>query len=167
MTSPMTSPSTDNRVQVRVSPATAEWLGARATRMHTASIHAQAKTELDMWQTVLQFELRRIRLTLAEASCLADIMNGTLLQPGVGTSLGIAYAEVYDGFRLARATGGDISSYGAKWELDEQTMLDKLAALGPAADHALCDAIIRWWEGGHDPDVAGFAAVGLTVTETP
>lgn len=163
----MTAPDTDNRLQVRVNPGLAGWLHARSERMHTGSNHVQAKLELDLWRSVLAGELRRIRLTLAETSCLADVLNGTLLDPTLMANLGIVYAVAYDAFRRRRhadPTGGEVSSYAAKWEIDEMKLLDYLGGLGPAADHALRDAIVRWWDTNQDPTVEGFAAVGLRVT---
>jgi hypothetical protein len=160
--------TTDGRVQVRVDPATARWLADRAGRMHTGSTHLQAKTELDLWRAVLSVELRRIRLTLAEASCLADILNASMLDATiVGGGVGIAYAEAYDAFRLARESPlpGE-SSYAAKWDIDEDRLLDVLSRLGPAGDHALRDAFSRWWANDHEPTSEGFAAVGLTVGGT-
>lgn len=60
---------------------------------------------------------------------------------------------------------GDVSSYAAKWGIDEQSLLDRLGALGPAADHALRDALSRWWEQSREATAEGFAAVGLRVVE--
>jgi hypothetical protein len=156
------------RVQVRLEDDTAGWLADRTKRMATPSHNIQARMELDMWRVVLAAELRRIRLTLAQASCLADVLNGHLISPAVSIRPGLVYAEAFDAFDIARDTPiPEQSSYGAKWGIDERALLDYLARLGPAADHALLDAFSRWWDQNHDATVEGFAAVGLTVVPDP
>jgi hypothetical protein len=155
-------------IQVRLGDGETAWLADRDERMHTGSHHLQARIELGMWQGALAEELRRIRLTLAQASCLADVLNGTLIQPGISLRPGMVYANAFDAFQIARDTPIPAqSSYGAKWGIDEQALLDYLARLGPTADHALLDAISRWWAQDQDRTVAGFAAVGLTVVPDP
>jgi hypothetical protein len=154
----------ETRVQVRLDDELAGWLADRTTRMLTGSHNVQARLELDMWRATLRAELRRIRFTLAQASCLADLLNGVLIQPGISIRPGMVYAEASDAFQIARDTPiPDHSSYGAKWGIDEQALLEYLARLGPAADHALLDAFSRWWDQDHDRSLDGFAAVGLTV----
>ena len=146
---------TNPRIQARISDEMAGWLDNRAELMNNArSRNNQAVTELQLWRTVLESELRKIRLTLAQANCIADVCNGFTLDATVAGSLGLVFAECYDAFRLARQTpGSDLSSYGAKWGLAgcdpakwEQDLLDYLGGLAPAADHALRDAIARWWD---------------------
>lgn len=153
-------------VHVRLDPAAAEWLNGRSGRMHTGSPHIQARIDLGLWRTALDMELRRIRMTLAQATCLADVMNGHLMSPSL-TRPGTVYAEAYDAFEIARDTPiPELSSYGAKHGMDEGELLAYLAKLGPVADHALTDALSRWWAEDHQPTVEGFAAVGLTVVDT-
>jgi hypothetical protein len=158
----------DPRIQVRLDDEQARWLADRTTRMLTGSHNVQARLELDMWRATLRAELRRIRFTLAQASCLADVLNGVLIQPGISIRPGMVYAEASDAFQIARDTPiPEQSSYGAKWDIDEQALLEYLARLGPAADHALLDAFSRWWAEHRDRSVEGFAAVGLTVVPDP
>jgi hypothetical protein len=158
----------DPRIQVRLDDGLAGWLADRTERMHIGSGNQQARVELGMWRDALAAELRRIRLTLAQASCIADVCNGWLMSPGIASRLGMVYAECYDAFRIARDTPvPDLSSYGTKWGIDEKELLDYLGTLGPAADHALQDAISRWWEHSQDASVDGFARVGLRVTDDP
>jgi hypothetical protein len=150
----------DARVQVRLDETTASWLADRANRTHIGSHNQQARTELQLWRVALATELRRIRFTLAEASCLADVLNGHLIDAALG-SPGVVYAETYDAFRLA---GAGVSSYGAKWGINEQDLLTRLQELGPVADHALRDAMSRWWERDLPPTAEGFGEVGLRVS---
>jgi hypothetical protein len=154
-------PAMEDRIQVRVGTKTAEWLTDRAKRMHGASPDRQARDELGLWQDALDAELRRMRFAVAELNCVADVLNGTLLQPGVALSVPVVYADASDAFSFAPPP----SSYGEKWEIDEQSLLEKLRGLGPTADHALHDAVSRWWDQGCQPTAEGWAAVGLRVTD--
>lgn len=162
------------RIQARLTDDMAGWLDGRAERMNTGSRNQQAITELTLWRAVLNIELHRIRVTLEQASCIADVLNGFTLDPAISLGVGRVYAECYGAFRDARDKGGEPSSYGAKhaplnvdaaeWE---QTLLDYLGGLNMTADHALRDAIARWWAVPDDPEVsdaARFAMVGLRVT---
>jgi hypothetical protein len=171
--------SNDRDVHFRLTEGLAGWIDGRMQRMHGGNRHGQAQAELGMWRDTLAGELRRIRLTLGQAACVADVLNGTMLTPGIAASLGIAYAECYDAFRLARedrsgnplpAPLSDVSSYGAKHGPEgtdpaqwEQDLLDYLGRLGPAADMALRDAIARWWDEKREPTREGFAAVGVMI----
>jgi hypothetical protein len=155
------------RLQIRL-PDTdplAAWLDGRAERMTGGGGRSrQALYELALWRSALDLELRRIRLTLPQAVCIADVCNGWLLDTAIGVSIGLVYAECSDAFRLAAATPGGVSTYGAQHGIDEKELLDYLAGLGPVADHALRDAVGRWWRGGFDATVDGFEKVGLRVT---
>jgi hypothetical protein len=161
---------TDNRLQVRlIDDKVATWLTDRNKRMHTGSIHVQARVELSLWHTALQAELRRMRFTVAELNCIAYAMNNALIQPGIAITVPAAFAELSDAFTIARENDpAGISSYGAKWGIDEEMLLAKVRALGPTADHALHDAVSRWWESqpddgtGTDEPEEGWPAVGLT-----
>lgn len=165
-----------NDVHFRVSETIAKWLDTRAgldrharqnEDLKQRSRHGQAKAELEMWHSVLQMELRRIRLTVEQASCIADVLNGTLTTPGVGVSMSIAWMECSDAFSLA--TG--VSSYGRKWapggadpDKWEADLLDYLRELGPAADTALRYAISEWWQRNLEATADGFKTAGLRVT---
>jgi hypothetical protein len=158
------------RIQARISGEVAGWLDGRADRMHAGSRHQQAAAELALWRTALNIELGRIRLTLGQANCLADVLNGHMIAPMIASRPGLVYAECYDAFQIARdiPLASDVSSYGAKhgpkgcdpaeWEQD---LLGYLGRLNAVADHALADAIARWW------DIQGidFGSVGLEILE--
>lgn len=156
--------TTDNRVHFRLSERTHDWLKRRSDLMHTGRLTEQAQLELGLWQSALQVELRRIRLTLAQANCVADVLNGSLMSPGIATSVPLVYAEVSDAFQLARADHLDGAGYGAKWGVDEEALLGYLRTLGPVGDHALHDAVARWWDTSAEPTSTGWASVGLNVT---
>jgi hypothetical protein len=178
--------ASEERLQFRIDAGTAEWLASRAKRMPLASldrrsteasvINTQARTELALWRLALKAELGRIRLTLGQALCLADVLNGHIVEASVASGVGLAFTECYDAFRLAR--GGpapDVSSYGAKHGPEgcdpaewERALADYLGTLGPVADYALRDAIARWWEEvSQDAELAdtaeGFGVVGLPI----
>lgn len=157
------------RLQIRLTDQDplAAWLDSRSERMATGSRSKQALYELALWHSSLDLELRRIRLTVPQARCIADVCNTWMLDTTTGVSIGLVYAECDDAFRLAREAPGGISSYGAQHGIDEKELLDYLARLSPVADHALRDAIARWWQDdGREDSVEGFARVGLRVTDT-
>lgn len=178
--------SDDPMIRFRPSDSLTAWLAQSADLARTgASPSMQAKADLGLLQMILDAELRRVRLTLAQAHCLADVMNGTITDATIGAGLGLAYAECYDAFRLAREDVpiSDLSSYGAKWGPEdgdaaewEQDLLDILGRLGPAADYALRRAIAAWWDLDDDSTedaetdmdkarIARFASVGLRIAQ--
>lgn len=152
---------TDNRIQVRIPEGgdLDQWLTNRSERMLSGSVSVQARTELELWHIVIDGELRRLRMPLAWMNCIGDILNSSMLDSTIGTDTGIIWHEAHDAFRLA--TG--ISSYGAKWAINEKDLLDWLEKLGPAADHALRDAVSRWWETNQEPTKEGWRAVEVIV----
>ncbi|MEU6713047.1 hypothetical protein ABZ897_16315 [Nonomuraea sp. NPDC046802] len=158
------------RIQARLSDDMAAWLNERSARMHSSGHNEQAKIELSLWRDALALELRRIRLALNQAMCIADVLNGHLMSPGLGYRPGLVYAELYDAFDIAN--DGPVpgySSYGKKWDIDEQQLLNYLGKLSPVADHALLDAMCRWWElqsreQGLD-DAKAFAHVGIRIID--
>jgi hypothetical protein len=156
-------------IHLRPGADLAAWLGSRRERIvPPLSGHLHARAELELWRAVIAAELRHLPpLTLPQASCIADALAGPQMQSAVAQGLGLVYAQVFDAFRLARSrAGGDVSSFGAKHGVKEQEILDYLEGLSPAADHALADAISRWWQEDLDATAEGFAAAGLRVTET-
>lgn len=162
----------EGRIQTRISEALETWLAARARRFRTRSVDQQARIELELWNAALTAELRRIRLTLPQARCIAAVLGEPVLDDRMAIGPGVVYAQCYDAFRLARTgpggagPGGPLSSYAQQFGIDEQALLTYLAALGPVADHALRGAIARWWENDDQEDsVAGFAEAGLRVTD--
>ncbi|MEU9925055.1 hypothetical protein AB0H51_27870 [Streptomyces griseoluteus] len=156
----------DGRISARISEQLAAWLADRSERMMTGSTDLQAKLELDMWRAALDSELNRIRLTVEQANCLADVLNSTTLDAALAGRAGIVYYNASDAFALARDTPvPETSSYGAKHGIDETALLDYLRRLGPTADHALHDAIARWWATDAQPTAEGWRSVGLNVVE--
>ena len=135
----------------------AAWLEGRSERSMTpGGLSARTRTEMVLWRAVLGAELARQAWTLPELGMIADICNGTLWPDAVGGSLGLIAADVSDAISL------DPGVYGEKWGVDEDRVLDKAMALGPAGDLAFADALARWWS---DPDsrhsIAGWAKVGI------
>ena len=154
------------RLQVRLANQLATWLDGRADRMHSGGRNQQAITELGLWKMALDAELRKIMLTVPQASCIADVLNDSLLTTSIAGSLPVVYAECAGAFATARDSPiPDDHAYGTKWGFDEQELLDYLRRLSPVADHALHDAITRWREQNLEPTVEGFAQAGLRVVE--
>jgi hypothetical protein len=158
----------DGRISTRLPEDLAGWLEDRTDRMMTGSEDIQARLELAMWRGALAGELRRIRLTVDQANCLADVMNGTILDAALAGSAPIVFYNAADAFQLVHESPfpGE-STYGKKWGIDEEALLKYLRGLGPTADHALHDAITRWWKTDAEPTVEGWATVGLTVAPSP
>lgn len=159
----------DTRIQARVSEDVAAWLAERDERMFSGGTGLQAKVELGIWKDALAAELRRIRLTLNQANCLADILNGTMISAGVAGRVPVVLMEASDAFHLAREEplAYDEVPYGTKWDIDEKKLTEYLRTLGPTADHALQDAVSRWWQTDAEATVEGWATVGLTVVPDP
>jgi hypothetical protein len=154
------------RIQARLASHLAEWLDGRAERMHGGGRNQQAITELGLWRMALDAELRKIRLTVPQAACIADVLDGALLPVSIAGSLPLVYAECASAFDIARATPiPEGNTYGAIWNIDEQELLAYLRRLSPVADHALADAIARWREQNLDATVDGFAKIGLHVVD--
>lgn len=135
------------------------WLEGRAERSMTpGGLSARTRTEMVLWRATLDAELRRQRLNLPELGMIADVCNGTIWPDAIGLTLGMVAADVSD------AIAADPDVWGEKWDVDEDQVLAKLLALGPAADHALADALARWWS---DPEsqhsLKGWAKVGVHV----
>src|SRR5690606_38762232 len=109
----------------------------------------------------LAAELRRIRLTLEQANFLASILNGTTLGAALGPTV---FYEAADAFEISRTSPLADTEYPGENGIDEEALLAYLRGLGPTADHALADAISRWWDTKAETTIEGWASVGLTVT---
>ena len=141
----------------RPSDDMAAWLEGRADRsMEPGGRSARTRVEMETWRAVLAAEAARQRWTLPELGLIADVCNGTLWPDGVWTPGRVA-VEVID------ARAGQEGTYGDRWGVDEQALVGRLTALGPAADIALADALARWWAGDHEHTIEGWAAVGVRV----
>jgi hypothetical protein len=157
---------TSPRIQARMARDLAAWLDARSGRMLTGGRNQQAITELGLWRMALDAELRTIRLTVPQAACIADVLDGTMITASIAGSLPVAYAECAVAFEAAKDSPiPEESAYGPTWGIDEDQLLAYLRRLSPVADHALRDAIASWREQDLDATVAGFAQVGLRVVD--
>jgi hypothetical protein len=148
------------------------WINKRShLSMRGNSTDKQAAEDLGLLQMIIDAELEGVRLTLEQARCVADVLNGAILEPAVGGSFGLAFAGCCDAFMGARM--GPVpgkSSYGAKhspgpdmWEEWEDFLLGYLRSLRPAADYALRYAIALWWAREAPDSAEGFAAAGLRI----
>jgi hypothetical protein len=151
-------PVTDDRVQQsRLGTYTSKWLDDRTARMLPGDSRPEAvRRELEMWQTALDLEAGTVAWTLPEACCLADIVAGSVLRPGLGLTL--------------RARVGNAKGVADKWGIDADSFAEKVGRLGVVADHAVSDALSRWWDRvGTCPEdestAAGFRAVGLRIID--
>ena len=90
--------------------------------------------------------------TLDELAVIAQACNGVVMSDALGVSAGLVAVEVSDMISREGAADGD-------------ELVGRLMRLGPTADHALADAVCRWWIAGGDHTIAGWAAVGVRVLE--
>jgi hypothetical protein len=96
------------RVTVRLSAELIYHLASRARRTASGQPpQAQIVTEVALLRSLLDLELRRVPLTVAEAGCLADVLNGALVADALGP---LADTEAVDAFTLARQDGGGLSA---------------------------------------------------------
>lgn len=156
----------ETRIQFRAGDQLFAFLALRALRMGTSSADLQARAEIEIWRAVMAAELRRIPLTVAEASSLAGILKGHRPTCGpVSASIGVCYAECEQAFRLAR----EIADQGpaGMWGISGEMLLAKLQRLGPAADLALEDAIARWHDHRFEATPDGFGQAGLRIIPDP
>jgi hypothetical protein len=149
----------DNRITFRADPDQASWLAGRARITGGRSPDLQAKQELRIWESVLCAELARLRFTVAELRCLTEVLAG--IQPAATpNSVGLAGVASAT-FHAAIHHSGGLPDYDAD-------LVDELAArlrdLGPAADAALLDGLLRWADGHFEPDRRGFISAGFWVT---
>lgn len=157
----------DTKVQYRLSGRLAEWL---TSRMERAGVHdspnAQARAELALWQATLDAELGRIQFTLNELRCIADVLADRRLLLSVSATVGAVYGRVYLAVRREQVDAG--TTWVKRWNLDGHALLEKLIELGPAADHAVYDAVSRYLDARGTryapPTVEDFAKFGLAVT---
>ena len=137
-------------VNIRVPDDLAEWVTSRQTAFHEpSSVGVGLKAEATMLRDILAAELRRIRLTLEELHVIASVVGATAIDRAIAGSTGLIEGELRD----ARSFGQDIA----------EDLIDKVAMLGPAGDHALHCAVIQWWTAGGDHSIEGWAQVGVRV----
>lgn len=108
-------------------------------------------------------ELAGTEFSETEADVLAAVLQGTVVSFALGS---IAYRECSDAFDIARdSPAPDISSYAAQFGIDEDQLLQKLAAMTPLGDLALRLAIARWWQLPPEQrqDGFGYQGVGLRI----
>jgi hypothetical protein len=144
-----------------------KWLSGRADLMGAnASPHLQAAAELTLWRETLAAELGKVRMSCGEAACLADISHRATLDTNVSVSLSLLYGKAFDAFRADFDTTELSGLYGKKHGIDEQALLNKLVRLTPTQDHALRDALARWWAlDTREATPAGFAQVDIFTDE--
>ena len=131
----------------------AAWMVGRAERsMSPSGLSARTRTEIILWRTALGLELSRQRWTLDELAVIAQACNGVVMSDALGVSAGLVAVEVSDMISREGSADGD-------------ELVGRLMRLGPTADHALADAVCRWWIAGGDHTIAGWAAVGVRVLE--
>ena len=113
----------------------------------------------------LDAELRKIRLTVPQAACIADVLDGTLLPVSIAAAFRWCTPSAPAPSTSSATPRSPRGTPTATWNIDEEELLAYLRRLSPVADHALADAIARWREHNLDATVDGFAQVGLRVVD--
>jgi hypothetical protein len=165
----MAPPSTPAPTTVRFGQDATEWLAELAQLRATGlGIGATAANAVSMLIDISAAELRRIPLTVGQASLLAEAGGGWLLGDGVGTMLAYELEDL-----LANESGPALpwsvaGSFEEKHGLPPGGGLELagwLRGVGPAADFALRLALARWWHRGLEASADGFRAAGLRIVD--
>lgn len=96
-----------------------------------------ANRDLDRYYKLLQWQLRTVQLTKAEAMLICDALNGLIhsfdLDPQQVLCIEIQDALAWESLEV-------------KWEVDKAEILSKLRALNILQAAAIIDAVERFWE---------------------
>lgn len=133
-----------------------EWLVDRQQRYHAPGPAWRGVSEWRVLRDLLGAELEQQVWTLDELAVVAGALQGVLPFPGVVVN-GLA-GEVNDYLidDLVEASGHSP---------EEAALLARLGDLGPAVEHALSDAVSRWWATSREHTVEGWTTVGVRVVE--
>lgn len=153
----------DNRITFRAGDDLQAWLEARAARAVDArGPGTRARTELDLWRAHLAAELARQRWTLGEIGLIADVHNGVI--PPDAVPAGPVSALAAGVIEETQAAPG---TWGEKWGVNEERLVQRLLALAPTASTALLDAIAAWWaDNNSDNTPQSWARHGVRVVPT-
>jgi hypothetical protein len=159
------------------------WLESRAGRVTGmpglgfpgASLSRQAKAELVLWRTALELSLAEVPpMTLGQCLALARVAAGPVISAAMKAADGrpVMWGAAAVAVADARAPVGKLpphpgNFYSNMHGIDEDETLALLAGLTVVQDHALVDALSRWWERGGVETVEAFEALGLRVADGP
>lgn len=144
------------KIQVAVPAELADWVQARhELRNDAAPLSGQCISDLWTLRAIMAEELRRQSWSLDELAEIAGALSGVMPDAGVPQGIGAAYAAVYDEHRDRQVHPSDAETV--------RPLLDRLGALGPAGDMALCEAVAAWWRDGDPHSAEGWAAHGIRV----
>lgn len=105
--------------------------------------------DLDTFYALLETSMRKVRqvLTKQEALLILDAINGTIVEAGQA-------AELWMGTSLQHQIVDAIAynDLSQKWEVDRDTLLDKLNSLEHFERYALVDWVKNMWNKTHDHD---------------
>lgn len=157
------------------------WLESRAERVTGmpgpgfpgASLSQQGKAELALWRTALELSLAEIPpMTLGQCLALAHVAAGPVISAAMKAPEGrpVTWGAAAVAFADARAPVGKLpphpgNFYSNMHGIDEDATLALLAGLTVIQDHALADALSRWWEHGGIESAEAFEALGLRLAE--
>lgn len=95
---------------------------------------------LDRYAEILRRERIEKLFTDAQWNALRDMLNGTLSEPAelIRGSLAMSWEDSIEG------------GIAEKWDVDPQSMQQKLAALTYVQEVAIVEAVERWWRDQRD-----------------
>ena len=138
------------------------WLADRQRRyIVTGSPVEQGVMEWNLLSELLAAELLQQRWTLDEAGRLAELHMGVI--PTLAISAAGRPSMLWEDLSEGIAAEGE--DHLSQMEVGTSGFLERIAALGPTAEHALVDALSRWWSHRHDHSVEGWAQVGIQIVE--
>ena len=125
--------------------------GPLAARGDDGERHEIARRDLERYYEAIDRELRALALTHAEASLLADALNGTLWDV---QSVSLLWAQVDDAIRDG--------ALDTKWGVHGPDFVARLRALTYTQALAIIDGVDRFWRIAGDDIVAALRESGLT-----
>lgn len=95
---------------------------------------------LDRYAEILRRERVEKMFSDAQWNALRDLLNGTLSEPAelIRGSLAMSWEDSIEG------------GIAEKWDVDPQSMQQKLAALTYVQEVAIVEAVERWWRDQRD-----------------
>ena len=137
-------------VSVNLQPEILEALAKRGQRAPTIN------RDLERLYTLYQRALRRVELSIDEACLIVDALNGSLYD---ARTAGLLPAGVRDAIRL--------DGLDQKWNVDGESLVQKLSELDELTCMAIIDAAERFWanEKYRDMDIREAVAELFNITK--
>lgn len=137
-----------------------QWLRDRQERLGTVALGRQGVVEWQLLRELMAAELTQESWSLHEMAVLAAALQGCI--PDIGLTPSAKPALLYEDVRDWLE---DTDDAGRGDDEATQELLARLKVLSPIREHALVDAVSRWWHHGYGHTPEGWAEVGVRVAE--